>query len=76
MVKKQKISQNTRILRFLGKGKVLSTKQIRTMFSAKKPSARITELRRRGNNIQSTKNSKGNFAYKLVPAPELVTQTV
>jgi hypothetical protein len=66
MAKKAKVSQNTRIMKFLAKGKTLSTKQVKRMFHAAKPSARIRELRQRGNNIINVKNTKGNFAYRLL----------
>lgn len=65
MAKKAKVTQNQRIKSFLNKGKLLSTKQIRSMYRAAKPSARIRELRVSGLNIKSTTNTKGNFAYVL-----------
>ena len=65
MGKKAKVTQNQRITNFLTKGKVLSTKQIRSMFRAAKPSARIRELRVSGHDILSVTNTKGNFAYWL-----------
>jgi hypothetical protein len=65
MAKKQKVSQKVKFLTFMLKGKALSTKQARVMFSSHKPSARVRELRIEGARIVSTVNTRGNFAYRL-----------
>lgn len=62
---KAKVSQKSRMVAFMAKGRTLSPTQARTMFKAQKPSARVRELRLEGFNVVSTQNKSGNFAYAL-----------
>lgn len=62
----KKLSQKAQLVKFLSKNATLSADQALTKFGIQKLSARVRELRVSGVNIATTKNRKGETAYKLV----------
>jgi hypothetical protein len=65
---KQKVSQKTRIQKFMATGRKLSEKQALSMFGTQNLSARVDEIRKSGVSISTTKNTKGSTAYQILPA--------
>jgi len=59
------MTQNTKILTFLSKGKPLSVDQARASLKVQNLRARVAELRESGVQIKTTKNTKGKLAYAL-----------
>lgn len=63
------MSSKTAILKYLSKGKTLSTKQARTLFKIQNVAARIYELREDGQPImthmQPTKSGRNKAIYQL-----------
>lgn len=64
------MSSKTAILKYLSKGKTLSTKQAQNLFKIQNVSARIDELRKEGQPIvthlkQSSKGHRGTAVYQL-----------
>ena len=61
----KKPSQNSRIIKFLQSGRTLSEAQAKTSLKVKCLTKRISELRKMGVPIKTTKNSNGKTAYRL-----------